>query len=66
MANTGQSHLHVAITIPPSYIWVHPVVCDCGEGQTDTQTAVTTTYFASAAPHAKCNDTALVNVTRRW
>jgi len=29
----------------PSYI--HAVVCNCGKGQTDTQTAVTTIHFAS-------------------
>jgi len=31
-------------------------VWECGERQTDTQTAVATTHFASATPHAKCND----------
>ena len=51
-------------TIPPSYIQVHAVVWECGEGQTetDTQTAVTNIHFASATPHAKCN----VNVNSRF
>jgi len=35
-------------------------VCECGKEQTDrhthTQTAVTTIHFASAMPHAKCNE----------
>jgi len=30
-------------------------VWEYGEGQIDTQTAVTTVHFASAMPHAKCN-----------
>ena len=42
-------------TIPPRYIQVHAGVWECGEGQTDTQTAVTSIHFASATPHAKCN-----------
>ena len=48
-------------TIPPTYTRVRAVVWDCGEGQTDkhrhtnTQTAVTNIHFASATPHAKCN-----------
>ena len=32
-------------------------MCTCGDRQTDTQTRVTNTYFASATTHAKCNDT---------
>jgi len=43
-------------TIPPTYIRLCAVVWECGEGQTDTQTAVTTIHFASAKPHAKCID----------
>ena len=47
-------------TIPPTYIRVRAVVWECGEGQTDrhtdTQTAVTIIHFASATPHAKCNN----------
>jgi len=39
-------------TIPPSYIRVR---AQCGEGQTDTQTAVTNIHFASATPPVKCN-----------
>jgi len=40
----------------PSYIIrVHAVVWECGEGKTDTQTAVANIHFASAMPHAKCN-----------
>ena len=39
-----------------TYIRVQAVVRECGEGQTDTQTAVTNIYFASATPHTKCND----------
>jgi len=35
-------------TIPPSYIQVHAVVYECGEGQTGTQTRVTNIHFASA------------------
>ena len=31
-------------TIPPNYIWVSAVVWECGEGQTDAQTAVTDQY----------------------
>jgi len=42
-------------TISPSYIRVHALVWECGEGQTDTQTAVTNMHFASAMRHAKCN-----------
>jgi len=42
-------------TIPASYIRVHAVVWECGEGQTDTQTAVANIYFASTMPHTKCN-----------
>jgi len=41
-------------TIPPSYIRVRALVCECGERQ--TQTCVTNIHFASATPHAKCND----------
>ena len=37
-------------TIPPLYIRFHAVVWQCGEGQTDTQTAVTNIQFVSAAP----------------
>jgi len=43
-----------------SYNQVRVVVWECGEGQTDrhidTQTAVANIRFASATPHAKCND----------
>jgi len=47
-------------TLPfPSYIRVRAVVWECGEGQTVTQTAVTTIRFASAKPHAKCNQAKL-------
>jgi len=35
-------------TIPPSYIGVRAVVWECGEGQTDTQAAVTAIHFASS------------------
>ena len=37
---------------------LHPGPCSsagCGEGQTDTQTAVVNIHFASATPHAQCN-----------
>jgi len=59
-----------------SYIRVHAVVWECGEGQTDrqchtctqinidTQTAVTTTHFDSAMPHAKCNNCITCQRTR--
>jgi len=50
-----RSILHNPSAIPPSYIRVRAVVWECGEGQTDTQTAVTNIHFASAMPHAKCN-----------
>jgi len=43
-------------TIPRSYIRVRAVVWECGEEQTDTQMAVTSIHFASATPHAKCNE----------
>ena len=36
-----------------SCIRVCAAVWECGEGQTDTQTAVTDIHFASATPHAK-------------
>ena len=39
----------------PSYIRLRTVVWEFGEGQTDTQTSVTNIHFASATPHAKCN-----------
>jgi len=39
-----------------SYIRVRAVVRECGEGQTDTHTAVATIHFALATPHSKCND----------
>jgi len=42
-------------TIPPTYIRIHALAWECGKGQTDTQTAVTSIHFASAMPHAKCN-----------
>jgi len=45
----------VVPTTHPSYIWVRAVVWTCGRGQTDTQTRVTTTHFASSTTHAKCN-----------
>ena len=48
--NQGAPH-----TIPPSYICVTAVVWECGEGQTDTQTAMASIHFASAVPHMKCN-----------
>jgi len=39
---------------------VRAVVWECSEGQTDRQTdsqaAVTNIHFASAMPHAKCNE----------
>jgi len=40
----------------PTYIRVRAAMSECGEGQTDTQPAVTSIHFASATPHAKCND----------
>ena len=40
----------------PSYIRVRAVVWECGERQTDTQTAMTTVHFSSATPHAKCKN----------
>jgi len=49
----------------PSYIRVRAVVRECGEGQTDTQTAVTDTHFAPATPHAKSNGTERVQACTR-
>jgi len=43
-------------TIPPTYVWVCAVVWECGEGQTDTQTAVASIHFALAMPHVKCKN----------
>jgi len=40
----------------PSYVRVRAVASECGKGQTDTQTAVANIHFASAMPHAKCNN----------
>jgi len=53
-------------TIPPSYIQVCAVVWECGEGQTDmqTQTVMITIDFASAMPHAKCNNKVLTLFSR--
>jgi len=42
-------------TIPPSYIQVRVVVWECGEWQSDTQTAMAITHFAQAMSQAKCN-----------
>ena len=39
----------------PSYSQVRGIDRACGEGQTETQTAVTNIHFASATLHAKCN-----------
>ena len=39
---------------------------ECGERYTDTQTAVTTIHFASAAPHAKCNNVELHSAQRPY
>ena len=44
----------------PSYIWVRAVMWECGERQTDTQTAVTNIHFVSATPHPKCNDVIII------
>jgi len=33
--------------IPPNYIQVRAEVCECSEGQTDTQTAMANIHFAS-------------------
>jgi len=41
-------------TIPQVTFRVHAVVWECGDRQTDTQTAETTIHFASATPHSKC------------
>jgi len=38
------------------HIRVRAVMWECGEGQTDTQTAVITIHFASATSHAKRNN----------
>jgi len=42
-------------TIPQTYVWVHAVVWECGEGQTGTCTDVTNMHFTLATPHMKCN-----------
>ena len=51
-------------TIPPTYTRVRAVVWECGEGQTGRHTdrhehldGCDHIHFASATPHAKCNDT---------
>jgi len=44
----NRAQLEGTPTIPPSYIRVRTVVCECGEGQTDIQTAVISMHFASA------------------
>ena len=44
-------------TTPPSYIRVRAIVWACGNGQTDTQTRVTTIHFSWSTTHAKCNNT---------
>jgi len=45
----------------PTYIRVHAVVLECGDGQTDRhtdrQTHVTNIHFVSSMTHAKCNKT---------
>jgi len=38
--------------IPPIYIRISAVVCECAEGQTDGRDRI---HFASATPHGKCN-----------
>jgi len=48
------AQLRAPPTVPQSYIRVRAVVWECGEGQTDTQTRVTTIHFASSTTHAKC------------
>ena len=42
----NNAQLDVTPNILASYIWVHAVVRECGEGQTDTQTAVTNIYIS--------------------
>jgi len=37
-------------------------VWECGEGQTDTQMVVTNIHFASATPHANCNENRITQV----
>jgi len=54
MANSAQ--LEGTPYHSPSYIQVRAVVWECGEGQTDTQTAVANVHFALAMPHGKCNN----------
>jgi len=50
--------------IPPTYIRVRAVLCECGEGQTDTQTRVTNIHCGSATPRAKCNNRHIPTVHR--
>jgi len=50
-------------TIPQSYIPVRAVVWACDDGQTDTQTRVANTHFASSTIHAKCKMSLNKNVT---
>ena len=52
---TNSAQLEVPHNIPLCYIRVCAAACECGEGQTDTQTVVGNIHFASAMPHAKCN-----------
>jgi len=51
---TNSTKLEGTPTFPPSYIYIRAVVWQCGEGQTDTQTAMTNIHFASATPQVKC------------
>ena len=46
-------------TISPSYIRVRAVLWECGEGQTDRQTAVANIHFTSVTHHVKCNNRAI-------
>jgi len=50
----NSAQLEGTSTIPSSYTRVRAVVWECGDGQTDTQTAMTYMHFASSVPHAKC------------
>ena len=61
----NSAQLESILAISPTYIRVRAVVRECGEGQTDTQTDTVThrrpwsiiiIHFASATPHAKCNN----------
>ena len=60
IANSPNSaQLEAPPTIPPSYIRVHAVVWECGEGHTDGRDQYT---FHVVYDYAKCNETRTMNL----